>query len=72
MADFTPTTFNPNVEAAISALVLALLIASLIRRFLVSSNCLSDSVNARLFTLFAPPTIAVSIHLAVTAEYRSH
>ena len=43
-----------------------IMIASLIRRFLVSSNFLSDNVNATLSTLFAPPANAESIHLAVS------
>jgi hypothetical protein len=63
LTDFTPTTFNPNTEVAISALVIALSIACFIRLFLVSSNLLSDNVKSTLFTVLAPEAIAVSIHL---------
>jgi len=62
LTNFTPTTFNPNAEAAISALVLALSIACFIRLFLISSNFLLDNVKSTLFTVLAPAAIAVSIH----------
>ena len=57
--------FNPNTKVAISALLLALLIASLIRKFFVSYNLLSDKLNSIPFTLFAPVIVAESIHFAV-------
>jgi len=63
LIDFTANPFSPKAEAAMSALVLALFIACLIRLFLISSSFLSDNAKPTLFTLLEPSLLYQSISI---------
>src|SRR5690348_2166809 len=63
--DFIPTIFIPKSDAVMYAEFLALLIACLIRVFLIPSSFFPESSNTTPSTLVAPEEIALSIHLAV-------
>lgn len=65
LSDFTCIILNPDAEAAMSAFVLALSIACLIRLFLVCSNFLSVNEKSMLLIVLAPAATDASIHFVM-------
>jgi hypothetical protein len=62
LIDFTPITFNPKAEAAISALLFVFSTAYFKRSFLISSDFSSERLKDILLTSLTPACTAVSIH----------
>jgi|SRR5215216_1573685 hypothetical protein len=62
LIDFTPITFSPKADAAISALLFAFATACFKRSFLICSDFSSDRLKETLLTSLTPACTAVSIH----------
>src|SRR5215208_2652732 len=62
LIDFTPITFSPKADAAISALLFAFATACFKRSFLISSDFSSERLKDMLLMPLTPACTAVSIH----------